>query len=390
MTYQENDHASTNFAKESTTVRWKKVILYPDERGSWRWAFKSVFFVPAIVRVLVTLKRSGIRDVFIYGTDESERSGTSGFADSDDAILLVKGGLFWQKEILEWFDDQIKSQTVAAMLGEMDNRFVLVAASIRARDLSRFTSLNGTATVSDSFPCVVKLPKNAVLLSSTKVLKNPALLLNLASKPSDRPHVVWVRQFLFPLLSFFASRGISPNFVTWFGFLVHIAGCAFLIVPSYVTGVIASIIFIFSWMLDCADGTLARLTLSESQQGQILDTRLGHLANVLLFMALIFRTFRYKSPLLMVLVGVAFIIGTTLAARTHSAVSSLAKEKSHEAASFFVKVNHRDYAFVLLVFALLNRLTFFCWLALFGVYGYWMSQLFVLLRTQKEEKHAKG
>src|SRR5665647_1915440 len=72
---------------------------------------------------------------------------------------------------------------------------------------------------------------------------------------------------------FFAKTPITPNQVTFLSALVAAgAGAMFALLPgSYLWLIVAALVFEVSFVLDCADGQLARVRKVASPLGHLLD-----------------------------------------------------------------------------------------------------------------------
>lgn len=79
------------------------------------------------------------------------------------------------------------------------------------------------------------------------------------------------------------SRGrITPNSITWFGFLMHIP-IAFLIVDNQL--VFAAILLAIFGLMDALDGALARVQHKSSSAGMLLDASTDRFKEVILYTA---------------------------------------------------------------------------------------------------------
>jgi hypothetical protein len=97
---------------------------------------------------------------------------------------------------------------------------------------------------------------------------------------------------------------ITPNQVTFLSAFVAAAACALLIAClGWVPLVIAAALFEFSFVLDCADGMLARLRKLASPLGHLLDFLMDELKAMLLYGAVSVRMWRETGDPRMLLVG---------------------------------------------------------------------------------------
>jgi hypothetical protein len=99
---------------------------------------------------------------------------------------------------------------------------------------------------------------------------------------------------------------ITPNQVTFLSAFVAAGACALLIAClGWVPLVIAAALFEFSFVLDCADGMLARLHKVASPLGHLLDFLMDELKAMLLYGAVAVRMWRETGDARMLLVGIA-------------------------------------------------------------------------------------
>ncbi len=381
--------------------RWEDAIIYPDSTGGWNWAFEEIFFIPAIVRLLAELKKKNVKRVYFVNISDSERNRLQSvlreirpdkipetfFCDTLKAdelgltgpILLVLGGFLWQSSVLQWFHEKLLSQNFGSIVLRTETEKPILA-SCDSEFFKKVPAFIKKFPPRDVFPVSFSWPSHIFCKPVEEFSASSIEVLNLVGKPSDRPHVVFVRKVIFPFLRLCAAHHIHPNIITWIGFYVHLMGCACIAFGGYLMGILGSIFLILSWVVDCADGSLARLTLQESHSGAKLDTRLGHLSNLTFFAALLIRCWNKYSILEFAFLGILLFGGITIAARTHAQTTSLVKaSNSHsKLPGFLVKINHRDYAFVVLLFAITNMLPAFLWIGTVGVYLFVLAEIAVL------------
>lgn len=102
------------------------------------------------------------------------------------------------------------------------------------------------------------------------------------------------------------STPITPNQVTFLSAFVAAGACAILICClGWIPLVIAAALFEFSFVLDCADGMLARLRKIASPLGHLLDFLMDELKAMLLYGAVAVRMWREHADARMLLVGLA-------------------------------------------------------------------------------------
>ncbi len=97
---------------------------------------------------------------------------------------------------------------------------------------------------------------------------------------------------------------ITPNQVTFFSTFVAAGACAlFALCPGYPWLVVAALIFELSFVLDCADGMLARLRKMASPLGHLLDFLMDELKAMLLYACVAVRLWQQHADERYLLVG---------------------------------------------------------------------------------------
>ena len=395
---------------------WQRSLLLPGKEEEWTWAGESLVGLPALVRVLVALKRAGVEQVLIPSVSETvplrslvesfkavkdlpdvvwwEQAGEIRFSE-DDSILVIRGGVLFTPRMVEWFHEALLGEGKGKAQFEGANRLpVLISLPSEMAYTVKEPSVRFEEVSSQVRVYTLSIPQE-MFCGQVLTLGKPGKdrgLLGMVGKPTDRPHVVWVRRRTFPAIRWLARFGITPNQVTWAGFGIALLACFLIAKGDYLSGILGAMLLYLSWVVDCMDGTLARLTFSESLFGQKLDTVLGHLTNLFTFGALIWAVWG-NEPLWKAGVFAFFILGGIVAVyyiiEEEKKYSRVPREKpEHGKLRLFLdKVNHRDYAVVVFLFALLNGFKIFLWLSLVGIQVFWLLRFLIL---HKERQRAEA
>lgn len=108
-----------------------------------------------------------------------------------------------------------------------------------------------------------------------------------------------------PIAELLARTSISPNTITWLGFLVTL-GAAALIITGHLFA--AGFVVLIAGFLDMLDGALARHTNQASRFGALLDSTLDRLSDgFLLLSILVLYLLREQSPIEAFIVVLALI-----------------------------------------------------------------------------------
>ncbi|MBA3395892.1 MAG: CDP-alcohol phosphatidyltransferase family protein [Deltaproteobacteria bacterium] len=105
---------------------------------------------------------------------------------------------------------------------------------------------------------------------------------------------------------FLAKTPITPNQVTFLSAIVAAgAGLMFALLPGYLWLVAAAAVYEFSFVLDCADGQLARLRKIASPLGHLLDFLMDELKAMFLFGCVAVRLWQETGDDRLLVVGLA-------------------------------------------------------------------------------------
>ncbi len=108
-----------------------------------------------------------------------------------------------------------------------------------------------------------------------------------------------------PVVRLLASTGITPNTITWFGFVIAIgAGVLAGIGHPFVAGFVV----LAGGFFDIIDGALARRTNRASRFGAVLDSTLDRAGEAVVFIGIIVYYARQQSTAGVVVVGVVWLM----------------------------------------------------------------------------------
>lgn len=187
----------------------------------------------------------------------------------------------------------------------------------------------------------------------------------------------------------FLACGFSPNAVTLVATGIGLISAACFGLGSYQAGVIAAVLFQLSAVIDCCDGEVARLTFTESPFGAWLDIALDNVVHMAIFVGIAagsyLRVMGHDGAWLPLALGAAAVLGNAV---SFTLVSKAQKIKTasewktpvHAAWSDFMLKNvaSRDFSVVVLLFAVLDKLDWFLWMAAGGSMVFVCVMLWVL------------
>jgi phosphatidylglycerophosphate synthase len=189
------------------------------------------------------------------------------------------------------------------------------------------------------------------------------------SAHKDAPMARWIdRRISWRISYWLAQTPITPNMVTVANTALGL-GCAWMFaIPNYWIRLFAAILFLASVTIDGVDGELARLKMKESEFGGALDIITDNVVHVGIFIGLLAGCYRAShSPVYLYLIPMLLTGFAMCAYATWRAFEF----KGEQAAVWLDKVDRwsgRDFAYLLVVLAAINRLEWFAWGTAFGTY----------------------
>ena len=208
------------------------------------------------------------------------------------------------------------------------------------------------------------------------------------SAHKDAPMARWVDRRISWRISYWLASHTSatPNMVTVANTIFGLATAWMFAVPNYWMRLFAAIFFLISITIDGVDGELARLKMIESDFGGKLDVVTDNVVHAAVFIGLLVGCYRvghssaylYLIPIL--LGGFALCAYATWRAF---------KIKGDQAAAWMDKVDRwsgRDFAYLLVVLALINRLEYFAWGTAFGSYVFGALLIWITGQTASSMK----
>ncbi len=107
-----------------------------------------------------------------------------------------------------------------------------------------------------------------------------------------------------PVVRLLAKTSITPNAVTWFGFIVTIIA-SILIVTGHLF--VAGFVVLLAGFFDMLDGALARSTNQTTRFGAVLDSTLDRLAEAAVLLGILVMYAREQSTVGILAVGLALV-----------------------------------------------------------------------------------
>lgn len=208
-----------------------------------------------------------------------------------------------------------------------------------------------------------------------------ALLATLGS-PTDGPIARFDRALSTRISRHLVRTPLRPNHITTIGTCIGFAGAWGLAQGSYLSGVLGALLFWFAVIIDGCDGEVARLKFLESRFGYWYDITTDNLVHAAVFAGLGVGLYRADPSQPFLLLGallVGGLIAATAATLTLLVPDPLADQPAPRSRrgrgrrrllGGFEALMNRDFAYLLLLLAVVGRLHWFLWGAAVGTYVY--------------------
>lgn len=208
-----------------------------------------------------------------------------------------------------------------------------------------------------------------------------ALLATLGS-PEDGPIARLDRAVSTRISRHLVRTPLRPNHITTIGTAVGLGAAWALAQGGYAFGVLGTLLFWCAVIIDGCDGEVARLKFLESRAGYLYDVTTDNIVHAALFAGLgigLYRTDPSQPFLLLGALLVGGLVCATAATMTLLVPNPTAAQARPRTARGrwrqrllrgFEALMNRDFAYGLLVLALLGKLHWFLWGAAFGTYVY--------------------
>jgi len=217
--------------------------------------------------------------------------------------------------------------------------------------------------------------------------------LRADSADSDGPLAHWIDRRISLRISRWLVRHtrLRPNHITIIGTSVGLLAAALLGVGTYWTGVTGTLLFLCTTIIDGCDGEVARMKFQESAFGQKFDVVTDNIVHVAIFIGLAVGRYRqdpsghYVALIAILLGGFACCSAVTyfflvrrpgFASSGGPAVSTRGKLRQRLLGGLEALMN-RDFAYLLVVLAVVDRLHWFLWGAAFGTYGFAIALIWI-------------
>jgi phosphatidylglycerophosphate synthase len=178
------------------------------------------------------------------------------------------------------------------------------------------------------------------------------------------------RRFSWQISLRLARARIAPNAVTISNTILGLGCAALLSTTSYWLRLIGAALFLLSITLDGVDGELARLRMVETNFGRKLDVFTDNLVHIAIFAGVMVGCYRVSHSNAYIYLALMLAVGFGLCAISVNRALAVSGETTNKWISRVERATGRDFAYILVALAIVNRLSWFAWGVAFGSYAF--------------------
>jgi phosphatidylglycerophosphate synthase/phage tail protein X len=356
-----------------------------------RMSFHPVAGLPLIQRIALAALRGGFDEVVALASDADEAALRAVFAaDPRTAAIRLLGdatAVAATRVALLPSDCVVGAGTLAALRAiELSGRPLALRAN---GDGTRAIVLGGREALIDAGAALAAAQPLALPDALCIAVPDPAAaeaaeraLLATLGSPDDGPIARFDRAVSTRISRYLVRTPLRPNHITTIGTLIGFSGAWALAQGGYGWSLFGTLLFWVAVIVDGCDGEVARLKFLESRFGYLYDVTTDNLVHAAIFLGLGIGLYRTDPSQPFVGLGILLVGG--LIAATAATMTLLVPEPPADQPPprttrgrwrqrllrGFEALMNRDFAYMLLVLALIGRLDWFLWGAAFGTYVY--------------------
>ena len=392
-------------------------LILPPTGGDWYLATAKVASIPIIIRNLNAANKAGIEHFHILISSDSKREvlqllqsekkfqGQIDWLDANDPVqqeefcrrqraplFVFNANLLFDPRILKKMAESFRSEREKKLLlipdfpsshlsESVGVQLILVSPTVLPSLFSELTKDSNGSSIDEAVKGLsqkdVDIPHHWLYkeINRENLAHAPVALLSHLGKPNDNLVIRYIRKISALIAKPLAYTSVKPNHVTLFAFLLGMLAALSMFQASYGWVVFGAFLFVVAWIVDCADGMLARLKLEETRLGAWLDLVLDNFVHVAIFIAItnvVYTQSHYKD--LVLYGGGLLVFGACLSFAMVVLHTKLKKDQPRKGQNKTEEVietvlehmTHRDFCLWILLFSLFNHLEIFFWAAAFG------------------------
>ncbi len=184
-----------------------------------------------------------------------------------------------------------------------------------------------------------------------------------------------------------ARTRVMPNHVTLANTALGFGCAAMLASTNYWIRLVGAVLFLVSVTLDVVDGELARLRMVESEAGAKLDVLTDNIVHIAIFIGLMVGCYRGSHSAAYLYLLAILLGGFAVCAVAVNRALKLTGDQAHRWIGAVERATGRDFAYLVVVLALLNWLPLFAWGAAFGS---WVFAISLWWMTNRRRENAEA
>ncbi|HZP44170.1 MAG TPA: CDP-alcohol phosphatidyltransferase family protein [Candidatus Binataceae bacterium] len=200
---------------------------------------------------------------------------------------------------------------------------------------------------------------------------------------------IFDRKLSWRLSLWLARFGVAPNAVTLANTALGLFSAFLMAGTSYWVRLVAALLFLVCITIDGVDGELARLRMVESDFGGKLDVLTDNLVHIAVFVGLMVGCYRTSHDNTYVYLCIALLVGFACCAVAVEYALRAGSELGTEWVGRVERATGRDFAYVIVVLALIDRLRWFAWGTAAGTYVFALV-LWLLTRRHRPRAMVKS
>ena len=309
--------------------------------------------------------------------------------EPDEAVAILKGHSVWDRRLLDsWLTKTRQRGEADAVLdygGVVSGQLCGAIIQMWSQEFQE-----ALAVPSRSLPYLLNAGKESAATAE-------ALLVAAQAKATrERDGVITRvvdRRLSRQVSPWLARWGVRPNWITLTGTLIGLIGAWLLAQGNYSSHLLGAALFLAAVVIDGVDGEVARLSLSETSFGHYLDVVTDNLVHVAVFIGMavgLSRSTHDVSQLyaLIIMLGGFGLCGLSVYMVLQK-TGTLRPELQLQATRWLSLLANRDFAYLIFLLALVDRLAWFLWGAMIGSYLFAFS-LLILWRFSLKRQGSKS